>query len=119
MKNETENKIRYLMTEQKKYGLSEFDLNAVSSIFQKNPKIEKAILFGSRAKGNFNAGSDVDIALVGDGLTLNDVLDMNLEIDDLFLPWKFDLIIYNRIKEKSLLEHIKRVGIPLFHQMNN
>jgi predicted nucleotidyltransferase len=102
-----------------KYGLPESDLQSVISIFQKNPKIERAVLLGSRAKGNFSTGSDVDIALEGNELTLSDLLDLNLEIDNLFLPWKFDLIIYNRILEKSLLEHIKRVGIPLFQQVNN
>lgn len=119
MKNGTGNKIHFLNDRINKYGLPESDLQSVISIFQKNPKIERAVLFGSRAKGNFNTGSDVDIALEGNELTLSDLLDLNLEIDNLFLPWKFDLIIYNRIKEKSLLEHIKRVGIPLFQPVNN
>lgn len=102
------------MTEQKKYGLPESDLKNVVSVLKKNPKIKKAILFGSRAKGNFSPGSDVDIALVGKHLSLNDILDANLEIDDLVLPWKFDLVIYDRIKEKALVEHINSVGVPLF-----
>ena len=82
-----------------------------------NPKIEKAILFGSRAKGNFEPGYDIDIALTGDDLNLKDILNAKSEIDDLYLPWKFDLIIYERIKEKALIEHINRAGVSLFeHQ---
>ena len=97
-----------------KYGLTNSDVNNVISVLEKNNKIEKVVLFGSRAKGNYQDGSDVDISLIGKDLNLNDILELSLEIDNLFLPYKFDLIIHNRIKEKALLEHIKRVGITLF-----
>jgi len=48
---------------------------------------------------------------------LNDVLNLSLEIDELFLPYKFDLIIFDRIREKALVEHINRVGIVLFQRV--
>ena len=101
----------------KKYGLQKTDINNVVAILQANKKITKIVLFGSRAKGNFNKGSDVDIALIGDNLVLNDILDLSLKIDNLFLPYKFDLIIFDRIKEKALVEHINRVGIILFQRV--
>ena len=85
------------MDQSSKYGLPEQDLNKVVSVLQTNPKIKKAILFGSRAKGNFTVGSDVDIALAKKHLSLDDVLEAKLEIDNLLLPWKFDLLLYNRI----------------------
>lgn len=97
-------------------GLSTAQINQVVSILKSNPKIEKVILFGSRAIGNFNAGSDVDLSLVGDQLKLTDILDASIEIDKLMLPYKFDLVIYNRIKEKALQEHINRVGIILLNR---
>lgn len=65
------------------------------------------------AKGNFCKGSDIDIALKGEELSLKDILKAKTEIHDLFLPWKIDLVIYNRIKEEELIDHIKRVGISL------
>lgn len=99
-----------------KYGLSETDISDVLSILQKNQKIYKITLFGSRAKGIFKDGSDVDLALMGVNLELNDILDASNEIEELLLPFKFDLIIYNRIEEKNLIEHIDRVGIVLFER---
>jgi len=102
------------MTKNTKYGLLESDINEVISILKENQKINRIILFGSRAKGSFSTGSDVDIALFGSNITLNDILDASNEIDNLFLPYKFDLIIYDRIKEIALQEHINRVGIVLF-----
>lgn len=101
------------MSEKEKYGIPKSDFDRIISILQRNPKIEKAILFGSRAKGNFSKGSDIDIALKGEELSLKDILKAKTEIDDLFLPWKIDLVIYNRIKEKELIDHIERAGISL------
>jgi uncharacterized protein len=97
----------------RKYGLLESDIDDVISLLQLNKKINKIILFGSRAKGNFNNGSDIDIALLGLDLNMNDVLDASIEIEKLSLPYKFDLIIFDRIKENALMEHIIRVGIVL------
>ncbi len=98
------------------YGLGKSNIDAIVSVFSKNIKISAAILFGSRAKGNFSQGSDVDIALKGNGLNLDDLLNASLEIDDLLLPYKFDLIIFERIKEQTLIEHINRVGIKLYER---
>ena len=97
-----------------KSGLSVADLENVLSVLKKNTKIKQVILFGSRAKGNFRQGSDVDIALKGEGLKLKDILEASIKIDELLLPYKFDLIIFDRIKEISLIEHIERVGKTLF-----
>ena len=94
-------------------GLSKNDLESIVRIIKKNPKIEDAVLFGSRAKGTFSDGSDIDIALKGKEILLNDVLDLSIELEELYLPYKFDLIIYDRIKEEALKDHINRVGISL------
>ena len=107
------------MNDNIKYGLLVSDMDNVISILKKNERISKVILFGSRAKGDFNKGSDIDIALKGDDLKLNDIIKASLEIDELLLPNKFDLIIFNRIKEKALIEHINRIGITLYEKTND
>lgn len=101
------------MSEKEKYGIPQSDLQQIVTILQNNPKIKEAILFGSRAKGNFESGSDIDIALKGIDLSLEDILNAKTEIEELFLPWKVDLVNYHRIKENELIEHIARVGISL------
>ena len=95
-------------------GIDKGELRSIVRIIKKCAKIEEAILFGSRAKGNFSKGSDLDIALKGTNIELNDILNLLIELDDLYLPYKIDLIIYKRIKEDALIEHIDRVGITLF-----
>lgn len=104
------------MIDETKYGLPESDIKQVVSLLQQNRKITKIILFGSRAKGTHHAGSDVDLVLDGDQLVLNDILDLTIEIEKLNLPYMFDLIIHNRIKENTLLDHISRVGVILFER---
>lgn len=74
---------------------------------------EEIILFGSRAKGNYREGSDIDIALKGKNLTLDDRSKINIQYPDLNLPWQLDIVIYNLITEPKLKEHIDKVGIPL------
>lgn len=97
-----------------KYGLEKSDLKEIIAVIEGNRNVEEAILFGSRAKGNFQEASDIDIALVGKNLKLNDILDISVRMDDLYLPYKFDFINFHHIKEENLTEHINRVGIKLF-----
>ena len=105
------------MCEKTTVGIQESDIKGIVSVLQHYYKITKVILFGSRAKGTYTNGSDIDLALDGSELTLHDVLDISMELEELNLPYKFDLIIRERIKEEALLDHISRVGIVLFERV--
>lgn len=96
------------------YGLKEKHIHAINSVFKKYPKIEKAILYGSRAKGNYRNGSDIDLTLLGDELDLNILFKIENELDDLLLPYKIDLSIFSKIENNDLIEHINRVGIVFY-----
>lgn len=104
------------MIEQTKTGIPAEDLESLIEILMKNKNIEEIILFGSRAKGTYTNGSDIDLTIKGDKLKLHDILDAQIELDKLALPWKVDLNIYNRINEPALIEHINRVGIILYRR---
>ena len=106
------------MNEKKIYGLKKDSVQAIVSVLSDNRRIEKVILFGSRAKGENENGSDIDLALMGEKLSLDDILDARIALDELLFPYKIDLIIYHRIKEKELKEHINRVGIVLYDREN-
>lgn len=92
------------------FGLSQNTIEAIKKVF-KNYPIEKIILYGSRAKGNFKPGSDIDLTIVAPNLQLSDLLKMENELEDLDLPYKIDLSLMHQIENKSLIEHIHRVGI--------
>jgi predicted nucleotidyltransferase len=104
------------MAEQMKYGLLESDIGDIIGILKNFQKINKLILFGSRAKGTYNEGSDIDLAISGKDLKLNDIIDALIEMEELLLPNKFDLIIYESIEDQSLKEHIDRIGVVLYER---
>lgn len=99
-----------------KYGLNENTLESVISIFAKHSKIEKVLLYGSRAKGNYRKGSDIDLALVGENINIQDLNKILLELDELYLPYSFDLVIFERIENEDLIDHINRIGITIYQK---
>lgn len=115
-KSEVGSKHPLLMENNRKYGLLLIDIERIVSIFKSNLKIDSVILFGSRAIGNYKPGSDIDIALKGSDIKLNDILNAKTELDKLSLPYKIDIVLFNRIKEQALIEHIERVGESLFER---
>lgn len=98
-----------------RFGLSESEINIIRECLSKYPEIEKATIFGSRAKGNFKKGSDVDIALYGKKVTLDTVTSVNYQLNEVApLIYFFDIVIYNDIETKELKEHIDRVGVEIY-----
>lgn len=96
------------------YGLEQEDIQKINSVFKNHTAIEKAILYGSRAKGNYKPYSDIDLTLVGKSLTLSEQFSIETELDDLLLPYKIDLSIYHKIENQDLTDHIDRVGIVFY-----
>jgi predicted nucleotidyltransferase len=99
-----------------KFGLEQTQIEDIQKIISSNSRIEQVILFGSRAKGNYRPGSDIDLAVVGGELKLNDLLEIGIELEALNYPIKFDLVLYHQIKDDEVLDHIRRVGIHFYEK---
>ena len=87
---------------------------SLQRIFKEYPPIYKVILYGSRAKGIYRLGSDIDLCIEGATLGLTELLAIENNIDDLLLPWKVDLSLKHCVDNKDLLEHIARVGVVFY-----
>jgi len=98
------------------YGLATKTIQAVNMVFSNYENIEAVILYGSRVKGNFSPGSDIDLTLKGKGIKLQQLNKINIELDDLLLPYTFDLSIFDHISNSDLIEHIDRVGKVFYQQ---
>ncbi|MDN5871391.1 MAG: nucleotidyltransferase domain-containing protein [Nitrococcus sp.] len=96
------------------YGLPPHVFKQLEAVFRSWPRIERVTLYGSRAKGNYRKGSDIDLCLEGQALEVADLLKLDAEIDDLLLPWKIDLSLKHMIDNPNLLAHIERVGVPIY-----
>ncbi|MDJ0806151.1 MAG: nucleotidyltransferase domain-containing protein [Gammaproteobacteria bacterium] len=94
-----------------KFGLPFKTILKLNQIFNQNPKVEQVLIYGSRAKGNYRTGSDIDLTIKGKQLEWKDLQNIELKIDDLMLPYKVDLSIYDLIDNQDLLTHISRWGL--------
>ena len=99
-----------------KYGLTETTVENICAVFARFPEIEKAILYGSRAKGNFKTGSDIDLTLCGEALTSDLRSTIASALDDLLLPYTIDLSVFNGLTNAKLREHIEREGVSFYER---
>ena len=97
-----------------KFGLEQHIIDKLITVFEQHSKVDKALVFGSRAKGNYRPDSDIDIAIKGHGLNTDDIIAMCVAFEEKGITHKIDLINYQSIKEPDLKEHIDRVGIDFY-----
>jgi len=98
-----------------KFGLSDSTILKIQQVFEKYPQIDKVMVYGSRAKGNFRPGSDIDLTLFGKELDQRQCSEIAEELDELLLPYTIDLSVFDQLKHPDLKEHIERVG-KIFYQ---
>ena len=99
-----------------KYGLKYNVLESIINIFSEYIKVEKVVLYGSRAKGNYKNGSDIDLTLIGKDINIQDINKIHLELDELYLPYSFDISIFEKLENINLIEHINRMGIIIYER---
>lgn len=101
------------------FGLRESDVLTICSILAQYPEVAQALIFGSRAKGSYHPGSDVDIALKGDRITAQIILRISFALnEETNMPYMFDVLNYHSIREAALSNHIDRVGIVIYERSN-
>lgn len=100
------------------FGLPESLIEEITKILQNYSEVEEALIYGSRAKGNYREGSDIDMVLKGEMLTEEIRSQIFWEKDELNSPYTVDLSIYHQITSQELIQHIDRVAKPLFQREN-
>ena len=100
-----------------KYGLPETSFQSICDVLASYPQVDRAILYGSRAKGNYRNGSDIDLTLQGgEELTLRTLFRIMDDLDDLLLPYTMDLSLFRHISDADLIDHIQRVGVVFYRK---
>lgn len=97
-------------------GVLPEELQRLEKIFHDVRAVESVVLYGSRAKGTQRNGSDIDLVIKGADIASQQLLDICWKIDDLLLPYKVDLSIYDHIDNKALIDHINRIGRVIFER---
>lgn len=97
-------------------GLSEAIQSKILKVFSENSSIKEVVLYGSRAKGHFKTGSDIDLTIKSDAISHETLLRLENDLDDLMLPYKIDLSLYHEIENPNLIDHIERVGLVFYRR---
>jgi predicted nucleotidyltransferase len=100
------------------FGLKKEDIDRINNVFAMYEGIESVFIYGSRAKGNFKVGSDIDLTIIENLLTFPMFLEIENKLDDLLLPYKIDISQKRKITNIDLLSHIDRAG-KLFYEREN
>jgi proline iminopeptidase len=97
------------------FGLDDVYIARIVEALTGNPKVSKILLVGSRARGNFKSGSDIDLAVSAPGLSFNEYLDLTGRLSDLPIVFKMDLVHLEALPAESpLAAQIARDGITLY-----
>ncbi|MDA8198001.1 MAG: nucleotidyltransferase domain-containing protein [Thermaerobacter sp.] len=97
-----------------RFGLPDGTIDLIVGVLRRHPPVERAVLFGSRAQGTFRPGSDIDLTLVGAGLTHRTLLHIMDERGDAPIPYRVDLSLFDQMRDPDVREHIERWGITFY-----
>ena len=97
-----------------RFGLGAEVIASIQDVFAAYPEVQEVILYGSRAKGRYKVGSDIDLTIKGEAVDFDILSNISRELYDLPIPYTIDLSIFSNIDNQDLREHIERVGIPFF-----
>ncbi len=100
-------------------GLTAKEITDIKAVFSNYPQVEEVLMYGSRAIGNYKPASDIDITLKGRGIDLSLQTEIEFDLDDLMMPYKFDVTIYDKITNPAFIDHINRVGKRIYIRAKN
>lgn len=95
-----------------KFGIDDLKLKAIVDVIKKY-SVEKAVIFGSRARGDYKKTSDIDIAIYSRELSDKEINLLTNELYELDIIYKIDLLEYYRLSKNSLKEKIELEGIRI------
>lgn len=96
------------------FGLTERDLSTIKGILQKYPEIDHVVIFGSRAKGTYKPGSDIDLAVMNTGGLPQTIARISSDLEESNLPYSVDLVYFPFLENQDFISHIKRIGAPFY-----
>ena len=98
------------------FGLTDRDMQTLQDIFNNYPEVETVFIFGSRASSVYKFGSDIDLAVMNEGVPETVIGSIKSDFEESSLPYAVDLINYFTLKHPELKSHIDRVGVPFYQK---
>ena len=88
-------------------------LAEVKRIIQEYPKIEKVILFGSRARGDERYNSDIDLCVFAPETQYDMFSDFASAVDDIYTHYSFDVVFFPHLNNETLKNDVLTEGVEL------
>ena len=101
------------------FGLSDNTIEKIQHVIESFPEVDKAVIYGSRAKGNYQVGSDIDLTLFGEKCDRRVCAAIEAALDELLLPYTIDLSVFTQIHHPALEDHIERVGKTFYQRKSD
>ena len=95
-------------------GLKDQQIENIKQVFSGYKHVDEVLIYGSRALGNYRKASDIDLAIKGENVNSTDEMKITFDLDDLMLPYKFDITMYNRVNNQELRYHIDQFGKVIY-----
>jgi len=99
------------------FGLTENTIKSIHSVFEKHDAVKTVLIFGSRAKGNYENGSDIDLAVEND-ISAEELQKVQNELENLDLLYGIDIVSYKELENTPVGQHIDRVK-KIFYEKTN
>ena len=96
------------------FGLSPRNMETIFSVLKLYPEIKQVVIFGSRAKGNYHSGSDIDLAIMNSDVSLKGLTEIQQLFKESDLPYFVDIVDFSTLNHSDLKEHILRVGMEFY-----
>ena len=97
------------------FSISDFSFNCICDTLKKYEDIERALIFGSRAKGNYKKGSDIDLAIYGTELKKITAMDLAGKLnEEVPIPYYVDVVAPQHNGNTDFVKHIERFGIEFY-----
>src|SRR5690606_2495564 len=103
-----------IITNDHKFGLTAEEMEIIFTIFRNSPEIKQVNIYGSRAKGNWKAGSDIDLVIMDENITSETIWKLKEAFEDSLLPYFVGLQLFSELPESDYKSHIKRIGQPFY-----
>lgn len=98
------------------YGLTDRSYNELLQILASIPEIEEAVIYGSRARGDFWRASDVDLSIKGADVNRHTLARLNDKLYYSHIPQFFDTHIYAAIRNPEFKANVDREGIVMYRR---
>lgn len=102
------------MKERNRFGLTQRDMATIENILKKHFTITHVCIFGSRAKGNYKFGSDIDLVIMDENISEKEMSTIKSEFEDSNLPYTVDILDYHHLDNLDPKDHIDRVGLNFY-----